>query len=111
MSETVKVTVVIPVYNAQRHLRQMLDSVISQTLKEIEIICVDDGSTDSSKEILEEYKSKDERITVLHQQNLFAGVARNTGMKAARGEFLAFWDSDDYARSDLCPQKDSFLFC
>ena len=86
----------MPVYNAEKHLRQCLDSVAGQTLKEIEIICVDDGSTDSSPVILEEYAASDSRFQIYHQQNLFAGVARNNGMSHASGKYLAFWDSDDY---------------
>ena len=81
---TPKVSVIIPVYNVEPYLRQCLNSVINQTLKEIEIICVDDGSTDASLEILKEYAAKDKRITVLKQQNLHAGVARNAGLAVAR---------------------------
>ena len=91
-----KVSVIIPVYNVQNYLRPCLDSVLKQTLKEIEIICVDDGSTDGSLEILKQYAAKDHRITVLKQKNLHAGVARNAGMAVARGEYLSFLDSDDF---------------
>lgn len=91
-----KVSVIIPVYNVEKYLRECLDSVINQTLKEIEIICVDDGSTDSSLEILREYERKEPRLTVLTQQNKFAGVARNAGLAIARGEYCAFLDSDDF---------------
>lgn len=90
-----KVSVIIPCYNAEKYLQECLDSVVSQTLKEIEIICVDDGSTDSTLRILEEYAAKDSRIRVLRQQNRFAGVARNNGMKIARGKYLCFLDADD----------------
>lgn len=95
-SREVKVSVIIPVYNAERYLRQCLDSVCAQTLKEIEIICVDDGSKDSCGDILEEYAAKDSRVHVLHQQNQYAGVARNNGMKYANGAYLMFWDADDF---------------
>lgn len=91
-----KVSVIIPVYNVEEYLRQCLDSVINQTLKEIEIICVDDGSTDSSLEILKEYAAKDHRITLITQQNLHAGVARNAGLTVAKGKYLSFLDSDDF---------------
>lgn len=91
-----KVSVIIPVYNVEKYLRQCLDSVINQTLTDIEIICVDDGSTDSSLAILEEYASKDDRIKILKQQNAGAGVARNTGLTIAKGEYLYFFDSDDF---------------
>ncbi len=92
----IKVSVIIPCYNVEKYLRECLDSVINQTLKEIEIICVDDGSTDSTPKILEEYAAKDSRFTILHQKNQFAGVARNNGMKIARGKYLSFLDSDDF---------------
>lgn len=93
---TPKVSVIIPVYNVEEYLRQCMDSVVNQTLKEIEIICVDDGSTDSSLDILKEYAEKDTRITIIHQQNLHAGVARNAGLAVAKGEYLSFLDSDDF---------------
>lgn len=96
MENDIKVSVIVPVYNAEKYLEQCLDSIVNQTLKEIEIICVDDGSTDSSMEILNRFKENDPRITVLSQQNLFAGVARNNGKSHARGKYLVFWDSDDY---------------
>ncbi len=91
-----KVSVIIPVYNVEQYLRQCLDSVVNQTLREIEIICVDDGSTDSSLNILQEYAAKDKRITVIKQENLHAGVARNAGLAVAKGEYLSFLDSDDF---------------
>lgn len=93
---TPKVSVIIPVYNVEKYLPQCLDSVVKQTLKEIEIICVDDGSTDNSLEILKEYAAKDNRITVIAQKNLHAGVARNAGLAIAKGEYLSFLDSDDF---------------
>ena len=93
---TPKVSVVMPVYNVEPYLRQCLDSVLNQILKEIEIICVDDGSTDSSLDILKEYAEKDNRITVITQKNLYAGVARNAGLSQARGEYIAFMDADDF---------------
>ena len=81
------VSVIMPVYNGETYLRQCLDSVVNQTLKEIEIICVDDGSSDRSVEILKEYAAKDERVMVLQQANAGAGAARNNGLSEA---FL-FW--------------------
>lgn len=89
------VSVIIPVYNVEKYLPKCLESVINQTLKQIEIICVDDGSTDNSLNILNEYAEKDKRIKVLTQKNLYAGVARNTGLKIAKGKYLSFLDSDD----------------
>lgn len=90
------VSVIIPVYNIEKFLSACLDSVCSQTLKDIEIICVDDGSTDSSLAILHRYKKQDERVIVLTQQNQGAGAARNYGLSIAKGEYLAFLDSDDF---------------
>lgn len=92
----IKVSVIIPVYNAEKYLEQCLKSVLSQTLKDIEVICVDDGSSDSSPEILEDFAKKDPRVIIKRQKNLFAGAARNNGMENARGKYFAFWDSDDY---------------
>lgn len=92
----IKVSVIIPVYNAEKYLRQCLDSIINQTLKEIEIICVDDGSTDKSLEILKEYENKDDRVQIIQQKNQFAGVARNNGLKVATGDWVTFIDSDDF---------------
>lgn len=91
-----KVSVIIPVYNVEQYLRECLDSIVNQTLKEIEIICIDDGSTDSSLDILKEYATKDKRITIITQNNLYAGVARNAGLTVAKGEYLSFLDSDDF---------------
>ena len=93
---TPKVSVIIPVYNVEEYLRECLDSVVNQTLKEIEIICVDDGSTDNSLEILKEYAKKDNRISVLTQENSGSGKSRNNGINNAKGEFIAFMDSDDF---------------
>lgn len=90
-----KVSVVIPVYNVEKYLRDCLDSVINQSLKDIEIICVNDGSTDTSGDICEEYAKKDSRIKVIHQENQYVGIARNNGMSVATGDFLIFLDSDD----------------
>ncbi len=97
----IKVSVIIPVYNTEKYLSQCLDSVLGQTLCEIEVICVDDGSTDGSVDILNKYAEKDSRVTVLHQQNQYAGAARNRGMKIARGEYLIFLDSDDFFDNTL----------
>ena len=95
MMNHIKVSVVMPVYNAEPFLRDTLDDVRNQTLKEIEIICVDDGSTDGSLQLLKEIAAEDDRITVIHQENAYAGAARNNGMSHASGEYIIFWDSDD----------------
>lgn len=95
------VSVIIPVYNVEKYLRECLDSVVNQTLKDIEIICVDDGSTDASLDILKEYEKKDKRFKIITQNNLHAGVARNNGLKIATGEYLSFLDSDDIFESTM----------
>ena len=92
----IKVSIIIPIYNTEKYLRQCLDSVVNQTLKEIEIICVNDGSTDNSPQILEEYAQKDKRIKVIDIENSGPGAARNTGMEYAKGEYIGFVDSDDW---------------
>lgn len=96
IEKMVKVSVIVTVYNGEKYLKQCLDSVCNQTLRDIEIICVDDGSTDSSPLILKEYQQKDDRIQIYRQQNLYAGVARNTGKSHASGEYIIFWDCDDF---------------
>ena len=93
---SVKVSVILPVYNASDYLHQCMDSIVGQTLKDIEIICVDDGSTDNSLDILKEYEQKDKRVKVIQQKNAGAGAARNNGLSIATGEYLSFLDSDDF---------------
>lgn len=90
------VSVVIPVYNVEKYLRECLDSVVGQTYKNLQIILVDDGSTDTSGAICDEYAKKDERITVVHQENQGAGAAKNIGLELVEGEYLSLIDSDDY---------------
>lgn len=92
----VQVSVIIPVYNVERYLRQCLDSLRAQTLKDIEIICVDDGSTDKSVAILAEYAARDSRIRVIRQDNKGAGAARNLGLTKASGAYVIWLDGDDY---------------
>lgn len=99
--EQIKISIVIPVYNIESYLRQCLDSVINQTLKEIEIICVNDGSTDNSLQILEEYAEKDKRIRIFNKANGGISSARNLGMKYIKGEYTGFVDSDDWIELDM----------
>ena len=96
-----KISVIIPVYNAEKYLRECLDSITNQTFKDIEIICVNDGSTDSSLQILNEYAQKDNRIIVISQDNQGLSAARNTGIANATGEYISFVDSDDYVSENL----------
>ena len=98
----VKVSVIIPVYNTEKYLRKCLDSVCNQTLKDIEIICVNDCSTDNSPQILQEYAQKDNRIKIINfTQNKGAAIARNTAIDEAKGEYIGFVDSDDYIDLDF----------
>ena len=94
----VEISVIVPVYNVSEYLAQCMDSIINQTFEDIEIICVNDGSTDDSLKILEEYREKDERIIIISQENQGQGVARNVGMKVARGNYIFFMDSDDFIK-------------
>mgnify|MGYP002624836658 CR=1 FL=1 len=96
-----KVSVIIPVYNVAPYLRQCLDSVVNQTLRDIEIICVDDGSTDGSAAILAEYAAKDPRVKVLVREHTNAGAARNAGMAVATGDWLFFADADDFCGAEM----------
>jgi glycosyltransferase involved in cell wall biosynthesis len=96
------VSVIVPVYNTEPYLRQCLDSVVNQTLSDIEIICINDGSTDNSLNILDEYAQKDSRIKVITKENGGnAAPARNLGLEIAQGEFLLFLDSDDFFELDM----------
>ena len=88
------ISVIIPVYNSASHLGQALDTVLAQGISPMEIIYVDDGSTDDSLQILQQYASKNACIQVLTQQNQYAGVARNNGLQGATGEYVAFWDAE-----------------
>jgi glycosyltransferase involved in cell wall biosynthesis len=92
----VKISSIIPVYNGERYLKQCLNSLINQTLGDIEIICVDDGSTDRSLDILNEYAQQDSRIIVIHQENSGVSAARNLGIQNASGEYIHFIDNDDW---------------
>ncbi len=96
-----KVSVILPVYNVGKYLRQCMDSIVGQTLQEIEVICIDDGSADDSPQILQAYAKKDPRIKVVCQQNQGAGAARNRGLSMARGEYLSFLDSDDFFETNM----------
>ncbi len=96
------VSIIIPVYNASKYIHVCMESLLCQTLRNIEIICVNDGSTDNSLEILKEYQQRDHRITVVEQENQGAGCARNNGMMHASGEYVLFLDADDFFDPELC---------
>ena len=97
-----KVSIIVPVYNVKHYLEACLDSLRRQTLEEIEVICVDDGSTDGSSEILEKYKKKDERFKVIYQKNSGRSVARNVGLKKASSPYVMFCDADDEYDKKMC---------
>lgn len=97
----IKVSVVVPVYNVEEYLRECLDSLVNQTLSDIEIILVNDGSTDNSPAICEEYAKKYEKIKYISQKNQGLSGARNTGIRVAKGEYIGFVDSDDYVKRDM----------
>jgi len=94
-----KISVIVPIYEAEKYLRQCLDSLLAQTLKDIEIICINDGSTDDSLKILEEYAKIDSRIKIFSKKNEGAGAARNLGLKYSNGDYIIFFDSDDYMKN------------
>lgn len=104
----IKVSVIIPIYNVELYLEEALDSIINQTLKEIEIILINDGSTDNSLNIVRKYEREDRRVIVINQKNQGQSIARNEGLKIVRGKYIYFMDSDDYIELDtleLCYQK------
>lgn len=95
------ISVIVPVYNVEEHLEKCLSSIVNQTYKNLEIILVDDGSTDSSGEICDRYAMCDERFVVIHNENGGVSAARNAGVAKATGEYIMFVDSDDYVESDI----------
>jgi len=98
----IKISVILPIYNVEKYLPECLDSIINQTLKEIEIICVNDGSPDKCLDIIKSYAEKDSRIVVVDQKNKGSGEAKNSGLKIAKGQFVIFMDPDDfYPKNDI----------
>lgn len=98
------VSIIIPVYNVQDYLQKSLDSIVHQTHDRLDVILIDDGSTDRSGEICDEYARQDMRFRVIHQQNAGAANAKNAGLELAKGEYIAFIDSDDWAEPDWIQQ-------
>lgn len=96
------VSVIVPVFNCEKQLTRCLDSLLGQSLENIEIILVDDGSTDTSPSICDRYADRDARIIVTHQENTGVSAARNQGIRLARGNYIMFVDSDDYVEQDFC---------
>ncbi len=95
----IKVSVIIPIYNAREYVGLAIESAIDQTLREIEIICVDDGSTDHSLQVIKQYADQDPRIRIVTENNAGVAIARNNGLRRARGEYIAFLDADDFMES------------
>ena len=89
-------SVIVPIYNGEKFIHKCVDSILLQTFSDFELILVDDGSTDRCPKICDEYSAKDSRVKVIHQANQGVSVARNTGLAAATGEYVAFCDGDDY---------------
>lgn len=112
-----KISVIIPVYNAEKFLHRCLNSIINQTFTNLEIILIDDGSNDNSGQICDEYAKKDNRIIVIHKNNGGISSARNAGLDVAKGEWIAFVDSDDYIEIDMyeklfnCAKKENVDIC
>lgn len=101
MSKRPKVSICVPIYNMEKYLSECLDSLVNQTLKDIEIVCVNDESKDKSLDILNEYSKKYSNIKVISQKNTGLGGARNTGLKNASGEYIGFVDADDFVEKDM----------
>lgn len=97
----IKTSVIVPVYNVEKYLSKCIDSILSQSFREFELILVDDGSTDNSGKICDEYLQRDSRVIVIHKTNTGVSSARNTGISAAKGRYITFVDSDDYLDKDF----------
>lgn len=96
-----KVSIIVPVYNVEKYLNRCMESLLNQTLKDIEIVLVDDGSPDNCPQMCDEYAKRDNRVKVVHKENAGLGYARNSGLEIATGEYVAFVDSDDYVEPDM----------
>ena len=96
-----KVSLIIPVYNTADYLRRCLESAVSQTYANMEIICVDDGSTDGSEKIIDEFAARDKRVIAIHQENRGESNARNSGLRIASGDYIGFMDCDDWIEPDM----------
>ena len=96
------ISIIIPAYNVEKYISKCLESIIKQTYSNIEIILVDDGSTDKTSEICDEYEKKDDRIKVIHTENRGVSEARNKGLENVKGNWITFVDSDDWIEEDFC---------
>ena len=102
METNAMISIIIPVYNVENYLNRCIDSVLSQTYKNLEIILIDDGSTDSSSKICDFYQEKDRRVIAYHKRNEGQGIARNYGIDRSKGEYIMFVDSDDWIDPRMC---------
>lgn len=98
----IKVSIILPVYNVEKYIDRCLKSLVNQTMKEIEILIINDGTLDKSMEICEKYAKIDQRIKIYNKDNEGLGLTRNYGLKRASGEYICFVDSDDYVTDDMC---------
>src|SRR5690554_5825547 len=96
-----KVTVIVPFFNSENYIRECIESLVNQTLKELEIICINDGSTDGSYEIVQEYAQRDDRIVLISKYNTGYGHSMNLGLSLAKGEYIGILESDDYVVSSM----------
>ena len=103
------ISIIVPVYNVQEYLPKCLDSIINQTYKNLEIILVDDGSTDNSGKLCDEYAERDKRIKIIHQKNSGQANARNKGIKESKGKYIAFVDSDDWIDEDFIETLEKYI--
>lgn len=104
MDKQIKVSVIMPIYNAGEYLTRAISDVLAQTLTELELICIDDGSTDNSPKIIKGFAAKDKRVKVIRESNSGPSVARNSGLKLAKGRYIIFLDADDFYDKDLLEQ-------
>lgn len=102
VNSSYKISLIVPVFNLEKYLKRCLKTLCNQTLKDIEIICINDGSTDNSLRLLEEFAASDDRLRIINQENSGQSVARNKGIDAARGEYLCFIDGDDWIDLNFC---------
>ena len=117
--KNILISIIVPIFNVEKYLDRCMDSLLNQTLKDIEIIMVDDGSPDNCPKMCEEYAKKDNRVKVVHKKNGGLGYARNSGLDVAMGEYVAFVDSDDYVDSSMyetlwneaCASSADAVFC
>ena len=96
-----KISIIVPAYNVEKYIRRCIDSILEQTYENFELLLVDDGSTDSTFDILNEYKKKDSRVRVFHKKNGGQGSARNVALNNITGDYIGFVDSDDYIKKDM----------